>query len=322
LIVGELGWPLLADGKPSRSLRLAKTYAVAIASERRFLEWTGRAAPDQQIKTYSASQIASLSGLPPELIEELTLFGLLDARDKRYGFRDLAAARQLAELFAAGVTLSTITRSLFEIRKWLPEAGLSNLRLFPSSADALLIEQMKGLSEETGQFVLSVKGPPENADELFERAQVAEGTNDFESAERLYRKVMRIDPSDPTARFNLGNLLRKTGRKIEAEAAYRTAVKADPRFAEAWYNLADLLDDQNQPENAAACLERALETDPAYADALFNLGLLLQRLGRHADAVRCWRRYLALDADSSWAARARRALKYCEMQMMSSVTSS
>src|SRR5687768_12377439 len=72
LIVGELGWPLLSNGKPSNSLSLARAYGVAIASERRFLEWIGRAAPDHQIRTYSASQMASLSGLPLELIDELT----------------------------------------------------------------------------------------------------------------------------------------------------------------------------------------------------------------------------------------------------------
>jgi tetratricopeptide (TPR) repeat protein len=177
---------------------------------------------------------------------------------------------------------------------------------------------MKSLSEQTGQFVLAVKAPGESPDELFEQAQVAEEAEDFEAAERLYRKVMRIDAGEPTAAFNLGNLLRGSGRKVEAEAAYRAAIKAEPRFAEAWYNLADLLDDQNQPDKAVACLERALEADPAYADALFNLGLLLQRMQRHTDAARCWRRYLVIDADSSWATRAKRALKYCEMQIAQS----
>src|SRR5882672_7450913 len=65
LVVGALGWPLLPDGQPSKSLSLAKSYGVAIASERHFLEWAGRAIPDEQLKTYSASQISSLSALPP-----------------------------------------------------------------------------------------------------------------------------------------------------------------------------------------------------------------------------------------------------------------
>jgi tetratricopeptide (TPR) repeat protein len=315
LVVGELGWPLLADGRPSKSLSLAKSYGVAIASERAFLEWAGRAVPDDQVRSYSADQIASLSGLPLDVIERLTAFGLIDCREAHYGFRDLTAARQLAELFDAGVALSTITTSLHEIRKWLPGAALSNLRLFPASSDAILVEQMKGRTDKTGQFVLPVTDARENPDELFEQAQAAEEAGDIETAERLYRKVMRIDPGDPTAAFNLGNLMRSAGQKVEAEKAYRAATKADSMFAEAWYNLADLLDDQRQSDKAVACLERALVADPDYADAIFNLGLLHQRKDSHTEAAIYWRRYLALDNESAWASRARRALKFCEMQI-------
>ena len=214
-----------------------------------------------------------------------------------------------------GVALSTITRSLHEIRKWLPDAVLSKVKLYPASSDTVLVEHLKGRTDQTGQFVLPVDAAKEDVDELFEQAQSAEEAGDLATAERLYRRVMLIDPGDPAAAFNLGNLLRAAGQKIEAEAAYRAAIKADPRFAEAWYNLAGLLDDQSQADKAVGCLRRALDIDPDYADAIFNLGLIHQRNERHPDAAICWRRYLALDNDSSWASHARRALKYCEMQI-------
>jgi tetratricopeptide (TPR) repeat protein len=315
LVVGELGWPLLPDGEPSKSLSLAKSYGVVIASERQFLEWVGKAVPDDQVRTYTANQISSLSSLPVEVIERFTAFGLLDGREDRYGFRDLTAARQLAELLRSGVRLSTITKSLQAIRKWLPDAALSNLRLYPASSDAVLVEHMKGRTDKTGQFVMPVGEPQEDPDALFEQAQSAEEAKDIETAQRLYRKVMRMEPGDPAAAFNLGNLLRAVGQRIEAEAAYRAATKADAGFAEAWYNLADMLDDQGQSDKAMDCLERALDADPHYGDALFNLGLLHQRCERLAEAAGCWRRYLALDKDSSWAARAKQALKYCEIQI-------
>src|SRR5262249_19386786 len=54
---------------------------------------------------------------------------------------------------------------------------------------------------------------------------------------------------------------------------------------------------------------------PAYTDAMFNLALLLQRGNKHAEAAEYWRHYLANDAESEWAARARRSLKFCEMQV-------
>src|SRR5205085_7698362 len=68
LVVGELGWPLLADGRPSNALSRARSYGIAVASERRFLEWVGEAAADAQTRSYTADQLASLSGLPHDVI--------------------------------------------------------------------------------------------------------------------------------------------------------------------------------------------------------------------------------------------------------------
>jgi tetratricopeptide (TPR) repeat protein len=313
LIVGELGWPLLADGKPSSSLVQARAYGIPVASEKQFLEWTGKSLPDEQARTYSVSQLAALSKLPEEIIEQLAMLGLIEPRGNLFGFRDLAAARQVAGLLAAKVTLAVITRSLHDIRKWLPDARLSSVRLFPDSSDRLLVEHMNGRTDKKGQFVLDVEKPADDADSLFDEAQAAEEQGDLAAAERLYRRVMKMDPGDPAAPFNLGNLLRANGRKLEAETAYRAAVKADSDFAIAWYNLADILDDQGRTTEAIESLKRALDADPAYADAMFNMGLLLQRVEQHAEAALWWKRYLALDSHSPWAARARRALKYCEI---------
>jgi Tetratricopeptide repeat len=78
---------------------------------------------------------------------------------------------------------------------------------------------------------------------------------------------------------------------------------------------ADRLDEQGRSE--ADCLRSALRASPDYADAMFNLALLLQRNNKHAEAAEDWRRYLANDGESEWTARARRPLKFCEMQAYS-----
>jgi tetratricopeptide (TPR) repeat protein len=318
LVVGELGWPLLDDGRPSNSLAQAKTYGVPVISERQFLEWLDQNTPDEEARTYSAGQLAALSKLPKDVIDELAMFGLIEGRGDAFGFRDLAAARQIAGLFASGTPLSAITRSLSEIRKWLPDARLSNLRLFPESSDRILVEQMKGRTDNTGQFVLDVEPPEEDADAVFEDAQAAEESGNAKAAEQLYRRAMKMDPGDPASPFNLGNVLRASGRNLEAESAYRAAVKADPGFAQAWYNLADLLDDHGRTAEAVKCLINALEAVPGYADAMYNMALLLQRLERYADAAAAWRRYLDMDGGTASAAHARRAMKYCEMRLADS----
>jgi tetratricopeptide (TPR) repeat protein len=315
LIVGELGWPLLDDGRPSNSLARAKSYRVPIVSERRFLEWVGRSFPEDQAKTYTAAQLAALSKLPADVVDQLAMFGLIEPREGLYGFRDLAAARQVAQLLGSGTALSVITRSLYDIRKWLPDARLSNVRLFPESSDRILVDQLQGRTDQKGQFVLPVGCSEDDPDAVFAKAQDAEEAGDFAGAETLYRRLMKLDPSEPAAGLNLGNLLRGQKRTVEAEAAYRSAVKADARFAYAWYNLADMLDEAGRPAEAVEALKRALDADPRYADAMFNLALLLQRQERLAEAAALWRQYLALDGNSPWADRAKRALKYCEMQI-------
>src|SRR6516164_11841689 len=136
LVVGELGWPLLDDGRPSNKLSRAGTYGIPVVSERRFLEWIGKAVPDSLNRTYSADQIAALSKLSRGTIEELTRFGLLNPRAGLFGFRDLASARQISKLFAHGIALSEIIRSVNEVRKWLPEADLSSLRLHAAAHHA------------------------------------------------------------------------------------------------------------------------------------------------------------------------------------------
>jgi tetratricopeptide (TPR) repeat protein len=265
-------------------------------------------------KASSVDQLAVLSGLSGEKIQELAQLSLLDERAGRFGFRDLASARQIAKLLADGVRLSEIIRSVNEIRKWLPDTGLGSMRLRPGPSHSLEVEQAGGRTDKRGQFMLAVDDCRHNPDDLFASAQAAEQVGDVAEAERLYRILMKTDPTDASAAFNLGNMLRACGRNVEAEAALQAATGIDPAFAEAWYNLSDLLDDQGRSEAAIECLRKTLQIAPDYADAMFNLALLLQRRNEYAEAAIYWRRFLAIESRPEWATRARRSLKFCEIQ--------
>jgi tetratricopeptide (TPR) repeat protein len=283
LIVGELGWPLLDDGRPSNKLSRANAYGIPVANERRFLEWIGKAVPDSVHKTYSIDQLAALSKLSSNMILKLAQLGLLDERDGCFGFRDLASARQIAKLLADGVRLSEIIRAVSQIKKWFPNVGLVRLHAGPHYG--LEVEQPGGRTDQHGQFVLAVDQSQNNPDDLFEQAQSHKEAGDFAEAERLYRILMKSDPTDASVPFNLGNLLRGCARNVEAEAALRAATRVDPAFADAWYNLSDLLDEQGRVEAAIECLRTVLRVAPDYADAMFNLALLLQRTNHYAEAT-------------------------------------
>jgi hypothetical protein len=86
------------------------------------------------------------------------------------------------------------------------------LRLHPASHHVIEIEQPEGRTDKRGQFVLPVSPPEQSADALFEQAQAAEDTEDITEAERLYRVLMKCDPTDAAPPFNLGIMLRANGR--------------------------------------------------------------------------------------------------------------
>jgi tetratricopeptide (TPR) repeat protein len=192
---------------------------------------------------------------------------------------------------------------------------LANVRLHVGPSYSLQVEQPGGRTDKNGQFVLAVDHSQSDPDDLFQQAQLAEEAGDISEAERLYRILMKTDPTDASAPFNLANMLRASARSVEAEAAFRVATRTDPAFADAWYNLGDLLDEQGRVEAAIECLRTALKVAPDYTDAMFNLALLLQRKNQYAEAADYWRRYLTNDRQSERASRARRSLKFCEMQV-------
>src|SRR5690606_2950466 len=82
----------------------------------------------------------------------------------------------------------------------------------------------------------------------------------------------------------------------------------DPLQPEARYNLGNLLGELGETELAIAELRQVVARSPEFADAHYNLGLLLARVGGVAQARQHLSRYLVLDGGSEWAQRARDVL--------------
>ena len=116
-------------------------------------------------------------------------------------------------------------------------------------------------------------------------AEEAEQDGDLAAARRWYETAGRLDPADPVAPFNLGNVLDELGLPLEAEIAYRRAIARSPDMADAWFNLGVLQEKLGRDAEALASYERALAADRTYADALHNAALLRMRRREFAAAV-------------------------------------
>ena len=125
------------------------------------------------------------------------------------------------------------------------------------------------------------------------------GTLQMQGKEALpaFEKVAELMPGDPEAHYNLGVVLKSSGRLDDAVASYHRALKLKPDYYEAHSNLSNTLKDLGQLDDAVASYRRALQIKPDSADAHNNLGTALKESGQLDDAVASYRRAVALKPD-------------------------
>jgi tetratricopeptide (TPR) repeat protein len=90
-----------------------------------------------------------------------------------------------------------------------------------------------------------------NANAAFRQAYDAAAKGQHAEAERLYRKVIELNPQDAAAHNNLGLTLQSQGRLPEAKAEFEQALKINPNDKSARSSL-DFLDGKMRQEKAAA----------------------------------------------------------------------
>ena len=111
------------------------------------------------------------------------------------------------------------------------------------------------------------------------------------------RLLVRRNPRNPSAHYDLGLTYRICNRLPEAIACFERAIALKPDYANAYYNLGLVLEQQGREANAAAAYRRAITAAPKLADAHSRLGILLGLQGNSAEAIECFRRAAAASSD-------------------------
>jgi predicted O-linked N-acetylglucosamine transferase (SPINDLY family) len=118
-------------------------------------------------------------------------------------------------------------------------------------------------------------------------------------AQRLYRRVLALDPGRGDGWHLLGLLAMAGGRPQEALAPMLRAVASQPEVSSFPSSLGTLLRTGGAPEAAAACYRRALTLDPACIAALTGLAQATAALDRADQAAAAYARVLVADPGQS-----------------------
>jgi len=121
----------------------------------------------------------------------------------------------------------------------------------------------------------------------------------LEEARGLYKRALRINPTDAHALHFLAVLLHQLGHSAEALPLLKKAVETEAGLADAWCNLGNVQRVLGHSEDARESYGRALSVQPDLAEAWNSLGNLQQQCGALSDAEAAYRRALELQAGSA-----------------------
>ena len=325
-------------------LEAAATGKLRILSETQFWESLGLVDSEQHLvrRLYTPAMLADLLDVSVATVRRWHRRGLISPirevhRLPYFDFQEVATARHLAQLLAAGASPAAVERQLEELSRYYPdvERPLAQLAVIVEGQQ-LLLRQGEGLIEPGGQrridfdaadhldvddeapAVIATTVPsdseaPSNAmlspAELCEQAVELEDTGELALAAEMYRAALVAGGPCAETSFQLAELLYRLGDLPAARERYYVAIEQNEDYVEARANLGCVLAETGQLELAIAAFQGALQFHGDFPDVHYHLARVLDDLGRSSEAEGHWSRFLELAADSPWADEARSRLQ-------------
>ena len=352
VVVGEEGLPLVGAAGPDELFdeevrRAAEQGSLAVVPETELWQRLGLVEADKDVRRlYTPAMLAELLGVPIAVIRRWHRRGLIvPVREVRrlayFDFREVATARRLAELLAAGMSPRAIEKKLEALARYLPgvERPLAQLSVIIEGKE-ILLRQGDGLIEPGGQLRFDfdaagidqtlLKTPdelpggadgvlspaeqdrsselPTSPEQICRMAAELEDQGQLQAAVQTYRAAMAAAGPVPEICFRVAELLYRLGELGAARERYYTTIELDEDYVEARVNLGCVLADLGEHELAVAAFRGALAYHVDYADAHHHLARTLDELGLSDEGEPHWRALLDLAPDGPWADEARSRL--------------
>jgi tetratricopeptide (TPR) repeat protein len=252
-----------------------------------------------------------------------------------FDFQEVATARRLVELTAAGISAAGIEKALATLARHLPQVKrpLAELSIIVEGRH-LLVRQGDDLVEPGGQLrfdfeaadddasqqaledvrpsdILAIARhapPPATPEEMLQAAGGLEEQGELAGAAEMYRAVLAAGGPRAEVCFLLAELLYRLQEPQAARERYYMTIELDEDYVEARNNLGCVLAELGEHELAASAFEGALAFHDDYADAHYHLARTLDELGRGDEACAHWESFLRLSPSSPWADEARQRL--------------
>ncbi|MES2621157.1 MAG: tetratricopeptide repeat protein [Bacteroidota bacterium] len=167
--------------------------------------------------------------------------------------------------------------------------------VFISEASFALAAQEKKKKKKTDEEKTEVTKPDKASSvkltNLFLEAEKLKVTEDWESAISTYREVLKIDPSNHNAHFQIAQIYINQNKAEDAEIEAKEAVKGDA--SNRWYleTLAAIYMAQGKTKEATETYKNMIQKFPNNPETFLNLGYMQARAGQFDAAIKTYDQY-------------------------------
>ncbi len=315
VVVGEEGLPLVEDDLLDELLdadtrQAFESGALEVIAETELWRRLNLVEIESDIqRLYTPAMLAELLGVPVAIIRRWHRRGLIvPMREVRrlpyFDFQEVATARRLAELLAAGDSPATIEKKLASLARYLPsvQRPLAQLSVIVEGRQ-ILLRQGDGLIEPGGQLRFDFDAAPAQVAPLDE-APLDQAPVELPATEQSEQAGDGISNADlarlarsPDDLFAEAAEQEEEGNIDAAIDTYRAAMAAAGPTAEACFQLAELFYRLGDVSAARERYYMAIELDEDYVEARANLGCVLAETGRLELAVAAFQGALAFHGD-------------------------
>ena len=121
---------------------------------------------------------------------------------------------------------------------------------------------------------------------------------DFKKAAKLIQTSIKTSPKNPAVHKNLGNVYKELGDLNKSATSYQNAIHLKPDYIEAHHELGIIYYGLGKIDNAINCYQKTLTLNPNHAHAHFNLGLAYNALEQFEKATQHYQQSLAFDPNN------------------------
>jgi tetratricopeptide (TPR) repeat protein len=151
-------------------------------------------------------------------------------------------------------------------------------------------------------------------------AALALGAGNTPDSERLLRHALKQTAHSPLARRGLGHTLLAAGRLPEAEAAIRELLRVEPENPQNWVALGSVYTRLLRQKDALAAYEEAARLNPHQVRLRLSIGHIHKTLGQRAQCEQAYHESLRLDpgcGEAYWCLADLKTYKFADTEIAS-----